>query len=89
FGGDSSRVGNAKMHPDLVRMKVHNFVIAKTGQLLREGGIIGMVVTHRFLDAMDAEARDVIAPNYHVLGAVRLPNTAFKANAGTEVTTDI
>lgn len=89
FGGDNSRVGNKQMHPDLGRMKVHNFVIAKTGQLLREGGIMGMVVTHRFLDAMDAEARDVLAPNFHFLGAVRLPNTAFKANAGTEVTTDI
>lgn len=89
FGGDNSRVGNKKMHPDLGRMKVHNFVIAKTGQLLREGGIMGMVVTHRFLDAMDAEARDILAPGFHFLGAVRLPNTAFKANAGTEVTTDI
>lgn len=89
FGGDASRVGNKDMHPDLGRMKVHNFVIAKTGQLLREGGIMGMVVTHRFLDAMDAEARDVLAPNFHFLGAVRLPNTAFKENAGTEVTTDI
>ena len=89
FGGENSRVGNKQLHPDLGRMKVHNFVIAKTGQLLREGGIMGMVVTHRFLDAMDAEARDVLAPNFHFLGAVRLPNTAFKANAGTEVTTDI
>lgn len=89
FGGDSSRVSNKDMHPDLGRMKVHNFVIAKTGQLLREGGIMGMVVTHRFLDAMDAEARDTLAPNFHFLGAIRLPNTAFKANAGAEVTTDI
>lgn len=89
FGGDSSRVSNKDMHPDLGRMKVHNFVIAKTGQLLREGGIMGMVVTHRFLDAMDAEARDTLSPNFHFLGAIRLPNTAFKANAGTEVTTDI
>lgn len=86
FGSTEIR---SKQHPDLGAMKVHNFIIAKTGQLLRDGGIMGMVVTHRFLDAQNDEARKALAPHFRFLGAVRLPNTAFLENAGTEVTTDI
>ncbi|KEP68805.1 hypothetical protein DL1_08435 [Thioclava dalianensis] len=77
------------MHPDLGSMKVHNYIIAKTGQLLREGGVMGMVVTHRFLDNANAEARSKLAPKFRFLGAVRLPNTAFLDNANTSVVTDI
>jgi N12 class adenine-specific DNA methylase len=87
FGAE--QIGNKKMHPDLGKMKVHNFIIAKTGQLLREGGIMSMVVTSRFLDTPNSDARRGIAPDFNFLGAIRLPNTAFEANANTQVTTDI
>lgn len=85
----STKIGNKALHPDLGKLSVHNFIIAKTGQLLREGGVMGMVVTHRFLDTANPEARAKLAPDFRFLGAVRLPNTAFEENAGTEVTTDI
>ena len=87
FGADM--IGNKKQHPDLGKMKVHNFIIAKTGQLLREGGVMSMVVTHRFLDTPNPEARKSLAPDFNFLGAIRLPNTAFEENANTQVTTDI
>ena len=85
----ATQIGNKKLHPDLGKMKVHNFIIAKTGQLLREGGVMSMVVTHRFLDTPNPEARTALAPDFRFLGAIRLPNTAFEANANTQVTTDI
>lgn len=85
----SKKIGNKKLHPDLGKLSVHNFIIAKTGQLLREGGVMGVVVTHRFLDAPNPEARAALAPEFNFLGAIRLPNTAFEANANTSVTTDI
>lgn len=85
----STKIGNKKLHPDLGKMSVHNFIIAKTGQLLREGGVMSMVVTHRFLDTPNPEARASLAPDFRFLGAIRLPNTAFAENANTEVTTDI
>ena len=52
-------------------------------------GVMAMVITHHFLDAGDTRGRAQLAKDFKFLGAVRLPNTAFKANAGTEVTTDI
>lgn len=85
----STKIGNKKLHPDLGKMSVHNFIIAKTGQLLREGGVMSMVVTHRFLDTPNPEARSSLAPDFRFLGAIRLPNTAFEDNANTQVTTDI
>ncbi len=85
----ATQIGNKTLHPDLGKMKVHNFIIAKTGQLLREGGVMSMVVTHRFLDTPNPEARKALAPDFRFLGAIRLPNTAFAENANTEVTTDI
>ncbi|CAB4134764.1 LT_GEWL domain containing protein [uncultured Caudovirales phage] len=71
------------------KMKIHNFIIAKTGEHLRPGGVMGMVVTHRFLDTANPEARQHLASDFKFLGALRLPNDAFKANAGTDVVTDI
>lgn len=71
-------------------MNLHSFIMAKTGDHLRPGGIMEMVITHRFLDAMSNNgARDYLAHNFKLLGAVRLPNDAFKKNAGTDVVTDI
>jgi N12 class adenine-specific DNA methylase len=85
----SSDIISSDMHPEIPPMSLHNYIIAKTGLLLREGGIMGMVVTNRFMDLPNQYARSYLARNFDFIGAVRLPNTAFKANAGTEVTTDI
>lgn len=71
------------------QMKIHNYIIAKTGEHLRPGGVMAMVVTHRFLDTANPEARDHLAKSFKFLGAFRLPNDAFKANAGTDVVTDV
>lgn len=86
FGSETLQ---SDLHPEIPPLSVHNYIIAKTGVLLRPGGIMGMVVTSRFLDTPNPQARSYLNDHFNFLGAVRLPNTAFKANAGTEVTTDI
>lgn len=68
---------------------IHNYFIAKQISLLRPGGVGVWVVSHRFLDKLDPQAREWIAKHADFLGAMRLPSNAFKSNAGTEVTTDI
>lgn len=79
----------SKRRAHLSGMKIHNYVVGKTGMHLRPGGVMAMVVTHRFLDTANPEARDVLARDFRFLGAFRLPNDAFRKNAGTEVTTDV
>lgn len=78
-----------KAFKDEARYSIHNYFIAKQLALLRPGGVAGYVVSHYFLDAKDPSARQFIAQSAQFLGAIRLPNTAFKQNANTEVTTDI
>ena len=68
---------------------IHNYFLAKSIDKLRPGGIMQVVVSHNFLDANDGRARQWIGERAALLGAVRLPNTAFKENAGTEVVADI
>ena len=68
---------------------IHNYFFAKSIDKLRPGGLMAMVVSHNFLDAKNETARSWIADRAHLVSAVRLPNTAFKENAGTEVVTDI
>jgi N12 class adenine-specific DNA methylase len=68
---------------------IHNYFFAKTIDKLRPGGVMAMVVSHNFLDAADGKARRWIADRASLIGAVRLPRTAFMENAGTEVVTDI
>lgn len=74
---------------DYSGFSIHNFFIAKSIDKLRDNGIMAVVVSHSFMDAMDSRAREWISKRANLLGAVRLPNTAFKDNAGTEVITDI
>lgn len=76
-------------HRDISQFSIHNYFIAKSLNKVREGGITAVVVSSFFMDAADQSAREHIAENAHFLGAIRLPNTAFKQNAGAEVTTDI
>ncbi|MDR2634693.1 MAG: N-6 DNA methylase, partial [Clostridiales bacterium] len=68
---------------------IHDYFILKTLDKLREGGVAAIVTTKGTLDKQNAGARKLFAERARLLGAVRLPNNAFKGNAGTEVTTDI
>jgi len=68
---------------------IHNYFFAKSIEMLRPGGIMPMVVSHSFLDKLDPHVRLWIARRAELVSGVRLPNTAFKENANTEVITDI
>jgi N12 class adenine-specific DNA methylase len=68
---------------------IHNYFFAKTIDMLRPGGIMPMVVSHNFLDKLDPHVRQWIARRAELVSGVRLPNSAFKENANTEVVTDI
>jgi hypothetical protein len=68
---------------------IHNYFIARMIDKTRDGGIVPVIVSHSFMDALSPKAREWIAARANLLGAVRLPETAFKNNAGTEVVTDI
>jgi hypothetical protein len=76
-------------YPELSSFSIHNFFFAKSIASLRPGGVLAMVVSNSFLDANTSSARAWIAERAKLLGAIRLPQTAFQANAGTAVTTDI
>lgn len=75
--------------PELRKFSVHNYFLAKSISLLREGGVAAFVVSRYFMDAVDSSAREHIAGQADLLGAIRLPETAFRQNALTDVTTDI
>lgn len=75
--------------PELKKFSIHNYFIAKSLNLLREGGVGAFVVSRFFLDAADPSVREHISQYADFLGAVRLPETAFRQNALTDVTTDI
>ena len=68
---------------------IHNYFILKSLDKLREGGVAAIVTTKGTLDKASPAARLLFADKAELLGAVRLPNNAFKATAGTEATTDI
>lgn len=76
-------------HKEFSKLSIHNFFIAKSLDKVRDGGVGAFVVSSFFMDAKDSTSREMIAERAHLLGAIRLPNTAFKQNALTEVTTDI
>ena len=68
---------------------IHNYFFAKAIDQIRPGGIVAFVTSRYTLDSRDSTARKHIAERANLLGAIRLPNNAFKANAGTEVVSDI
>lgn len=68
---------------------VHNYFLAKAIDKLRPGGIMQVVVSHNFMDAVDNRTRKWIGERAVLIGGVRMPDTTFKENAGTEVVTDI
>ena len=68
---------------------IHNYFFAKALDQVRPGGVVAFVTSRYTMDAKDSAARKYIAQRADLLGAIRLPNNAFKANAGTEVVSDI
>ena len=74
---------------DKLGFPIHDYFFAKTLDQVRSGGVIAFVTSRYTMDKQSPEVRRYIAQRAELLGAIRLPSNAFKANAGTEVTTDI
>ncbi len=74
--------------PHLTR-SIHDYFLTKTVDVVRPGGLIALITSRYTMDKDDSAVRRHLSDETTLLGALRLPNTAFKANAGTEVTTDI
>lgn len=68
---------------------IHNYFFAKALDQVRPGGIVAFVTSRYTMDSKDSTVRKYLSQKADLLGAVRLPNNAFKANAGTEVVSDI
>ena len=68
---------------------IHNYFFAKAIDQVRPGGIIAFATSRYTMDSKDSTARKHMAERADLLGAIRLPNNAFKANAGTDVVSDI
>ena len=68
---------------------IHDYFFAKTLDQVRPGGVVAFVTSRYTMDKQSPEVRKYIAQRADLLGAIRLPNNAFKANAGTEVVSDI
>ena len=72
-----------------LEFSIHNYFFAKAIDQMRPGGIVAFVTSRYTLDSKDSAARKHIAERADLLGAIRLPNNAFRANAGTDVVSDI
>ena len=68
---------------------IHNYFFAKALDQVRPGGVVAFITSRYTMDAKDSSVRRYLAQRAELLGAIRLPNNAFKANAGTEVVSDI
>ena len=71
------------------KFPIHDYFFAATLDKLRPGGLMMFITSRHTLDKQDSTLRELLAAKAEFLGAIRLPNNAFKKNAGTEVTTDI
>ena len=74
---------------DKYNFLIHDYFFGKTLDQVRPGGVIAFITSKGTMDKENPKVRKYIAQRAELFGAVRLPNTAFKANAGTEVTSDI
>ena len=74
--------------PAILR-SIHNYFFAKALDIVRPGGVVAFITSHYTMDAHNSSVRHFLSERADLLGAIRLPNTAFKATAGTEVTADI
>lgn len=77
--------------PDYNRLgfSIHNYFFAKSLDQVRPGGILAFVTSRYMMDAKESKVRKYLAERADLLGVIRLPNNAFKANAGTDVVSDI
>jgi len=76
-------------HWNEFKFPIHDYFFAAALDKVRPGGLLLFVTSRHTLDKMDSTLRETLSQKTEFLGAIRLPNTAFKKNAGTEVTTDI
>lgn len=74
---------------DRLGFSIHNYFASKMLDQVRPGGIVAFVTSRYTLDARDESVRRYLAERGELLGAIRLPNNAFRANAGTDVVSDI
>ena len=74
---------------DKQNLLIHDYFLMKTLDKTRPGGIMAFVTSKGTMDKKNSKVREALAQKADLLGAIRLPNNAFKDNAGTEVTTDI
>ena len=74
---------------DKLNFNIHNYFFAKALDQVRPGGVVAFVTSRYTMDSKDSTVRRYLAQRADLLGAIRLPNNAFKANAGTEVVSDI
>jgi hypothetical protein len=74
--------------PQLTR-SIHDYFLAKCLDVVRPGGLIALITSRYTMDKQDFAVRRHLAEGAELLGAIRLPNTTFRANAGTDVKTDI
>ena len=74
---------------DKHNLLIHDYFFAKALDKVRPGGVVAFVTSKGTMDKKSPEVRKYLAQRAELLGAIRLPNTAFKENAGTEVTSDI
>ena len=84
--------GEYKVHDkryDKQNLFIHDYFLTKTLDKVRPGGVVAFITTKGTLDKANSRVREGLAQKADLLGAIRLPNNAFKANAGTEVTCDI
>jgi RNA polymerase sigma factor (sigma-70 family) len=80
------KVPGARDYPNLY---IHDYFFARALDKVRPGGLVAFITSDGTMDKGDKRARELISQKADLVGAVRLPNTAFAENAGTEVTTDI
>src|ERR1019366_9746081 len=86
--------GNYPVHDPAYRRSpvtraIHDYFLAKSLDKLRAGGVMALITSRYTMDKQDSTMRRYLAERADLAGAIRLPDTAFKENAGTEVTTDI
>ncbi|MCB5374439.1 DEAD/DEAH box helicase family protein [Flavonifractor plautii] len=74
---------------DKLNFSIHNYFFAKALDQVRPGGVVAFVTSRYTMDAKDSTVRRYLAQRAELLGAIRLPNDAFKKNAGAEVVSDI
>ena len=90
--GDIPITDKAFKGPSVVRRRIHNYFPAKALDKMAPGGLLAFITSHGSLDAIDdigQKSREYLAGRADLIAAIRLPWTAFKGNAGTEVVTDI